>query len=125
MVVNMNLADVIILIVISLGIYHFVTNKRARRVCRSNDEKQSPKAEDAREDNIQENAPVIRVIFQMEDTEEDDLAKEIADMFLDGRTFYYSGKKPEDIEGMPGKTEMERFIKYEDVQWNLIKTIKV
>ena len=94
----MSIADVIILIVISLGIYHFLTKRKVPKDGRSNEKKQVPGVEKDKRENIQEKAPVIRVIFQVENTEEDDLAKEIADMFLDGRTYYYSGKKPEETK---------------------------
>lgn len=121
----MSIADVIILIVVSLGIYHFLTKRIATKNGRSNEKKQVPKVEKDKNENIQENAPVIRVIFQIENTEEDDLAKEIADMFLDGRTYYYSGKKVEETKVKTEDTEMEKFVRFEDVQWNLIKTIQV
>ena len=124
MVVDMSIADVIILIVISLGIYHFLTKRKVKKDGRSNEKKLVPGVENKRE-NIQEKAPVIRVIFQVENTEEDDLAKEIADMFLDGRTYYYSGKKPEETKEKTEDTEMEKFVRFEEVQWNLIKTIQV
>lgn len=121
----MSIADVIILIVIFLGIYHFLTKRKVPKDGRSNEKKQVPGVEKDKRENIQEKAPVIRVIFQVENTEEDDLAKEIADMFLDGRTYYYSGKKPEETKEKPEDTEMEKFVRFEDVQWNLIKTIQV
>lgn len=125
MVVNMSIADVFILIVISLGIYHFLTKRKVTKDVQSNKKKQEPGVEKDKRENIHENAPVIRVIFQVDNTEEDDLAKEIADMFLDGRTYYYSGKKPEDTKKKTEDTEMEKFVRFEDVQWNLIKTIQV
>ena len=118
----MSIADVIILIVISLGIYHFLTKRKVPKDGRSNEKKQVPGVEKDKRENIQEKAPVIRVIFQVENTEEDDLAKEIADMFLDGRTYYYSWKKPEDTKEKTEDTDMEKFVRFEDVQWNLIKT---
>ena len=121
----MSIADVIILIVISLGIYHFLTKRKVTKDVRSNEKKQVPGVEKDKRENIQEKAPVIRVIFQVENTEEDDLAKEIADMFLGGRTYYYSGKKPEETKEKTEDTEMEKFVRFEDVQWNLIKTIQV
>ena len=46
-------------------------------------------------------------------------------MFLDGRTYYYSGKKPEETKEKTEDTEIEKFARFEDVQWNLIKTIQV
>ena len=120
----MSIADVIILIVISLGIYHFLTKRKVKKDGRSNEKKLVPGVEKDKRENIQEKAPVIRVIFQVENTE-DDLAKEIADMFLDGRTYYYSGKKPEETKEKTEDTEMEKFVRFEEVQWNLIKTIQV
>ena len=116
MVVDMSIADVIILIVISLGIYHFLTKRKVPKDGRNNEKKQVPGVEKDKRENIQEKA---------ENTEEDDLAKEIADMFLDGRTYYYSGKKPEETKEKTEDTEMEKFVRFEDVQWNLIKTIQV
>ena len=121
----MSITDVIILIVFSLGIYHFAAKRKATKESRNNDKKQIPKATSDKREKIQENAPVIRVIFQVENTEEEYLAKEIADMFLDGRTYYYSGKKPEETKGKMDDTEMDKFIKFEDVQWDMIKTIHV
>lgn len=121
----MSIADVIILIVISLGIYHFFNKKKVTKNSLRNEKKQAPGVETDKRKNIQENSPVIRVIFQVENTEEDDLAKEIADMFLDGRTYYYSGKKLEDTKEKAEDTEIEKFVRFEDVQWNLIKTIQV
>lgn len=125
MVFDMSIADFIILIIISLGIYHFSTKNKITKESRSYDKKHPPEVENGKRENIQDSAPVIRVIFQVENTEEEDLVKEIADMFIDGRTYYYSGKNPGDTNGKPDDTEMERFIKFEDVQWNLIKTIHV
>ena len=121
----MSIADVIILIVFSLGIYHFATKRKGMKESRNENKDQIPGAANDKREKIQENAPVIRVIFQVENTEEDDLAKEIADMFLDGRTYYYSGKKPEETKGKTDDTEMDKFIKFENVQWNMIKTIHV
>lgn len=125
MVFDMSIADVIILIVVSFGIYHFATKRKVLKENRSNDKKDARGVETGRKGNLQENAPVIRVIFQVENTEEEDLAKEIADMFLDGRTYYYNGKNPEVTKERPGSADSGNFIRFEDVQWNQIKTIKV
>ncbi len=127
MVIDMNVADVIILIVVSLCIYHYMLNKKGtKREC-NQEEKSKQKDSSKKEDNIQEKVPVIRVIFQVDtDKEDEDLAKEIADMFLEGRTYYYSGKV---IDGKTNDRQEEygdeKFVKYDDVQWDLLKTIEV
>jgi hypothetical protein len=45
MVVDMSIADVIILIVISLGIYHFLIKRKVPKDGRSNEKKQVPGVE--------------------------------------------------------------------------------
>ena len=63
--------------------------------------------------------PVICVVFQPE-LEEEELAAEIADMYLHGRAYYYSGKP------LPEQPKEEPIsIKYKDVQWERLKTIHV
>ena len=71
----MSIADVIILIVFSLGIYHFATKRKGMKESRNENKDQIRGAASDKREKIQENAPVIRVIFQVENTEEDDLAK--------------------------------------------------
>lgn len=59
--------------------------------------------------------PVICVVFQPE-LEEEELAAEIADMYLHGRAYYYSGKP------LPEQPKEEPIsIKYKDVQWERLK----
>lgn len=60
--------------------------------------------------------PVIHVIFQKE-VEEEELAAEIADMYLHGRAFYYTGKHATDT-----REEDTVYVRHKDVQWNKLKT---
>lgn len=63
--------------------------------------------------------PVICVVFQPE-LEDEELAAEIADMYLHGRAYYYTGKP------MPEQSnESPISIKYKDVQWDKLKSIHV
>lgn len=50
----MSIADVIILIVISLGIYHFLTKRKVKKDGRSNEKKLVPGVEKDKRENIQE-----------------------------------------------------------------------
>ena len=63
--------------------------------------------------------PVIHVIFQKE-VEEEELAAEIADMYLHGRAFYYTGKHATDT-----RKEDTVYVRHKDVQWNKLKNIHV
>ena len=49
----MSIADVIILIVISLGIYHFLTKRKVKKDGRSNEKKLVPGVEKDKRENIQ------------------------------------------------------------------------
>lgn len=127
MVTDMSIADVVILIVIALGLYHFATKKKARKDGPPIKQNPSASSGNDRKESMKESAPVIKVVFQVENTEEEDLVREIADMFLEERTYYYSGKKPQepDHEEKADSVEMDKFVRFDDVQWDLIKTIEV
>lgn len=66
--------------------------------------------------------PTFRVIFNQEIDEE--FTKELADMFINQRTFYYQGsqKKPEN-SFFPKENDI--YVSYENVQWDLLKKVKV
>ena len=91
----MNVVDLILVAILACVTLHFYFRKQ-ERAC-----------------------PVICVVFQPE-LEEEELAAEIADMYLHGRAYYYSGKP------LPEQPKEEPIsIKYKDVQWERLKTIHV
>lgn len=71
------------------------------------------------EKQIESICPVFHIIFQKEVSDEN-LVSEIADMYLEGRTYYYNGK-PYFNEN---KTE-NIYIRYTDVQWEKLQVINV
>lgn len=62
--------------------------------------------------------PVIHVIFQKEINEEE-LISEIADMYIENRIYYYTGKLSSE------KQEEEIHTKFSDVQWDKLESINV
>lgn len=87
---------------------HFLPERRKRS-----------RYEAVRKEGQERACPVICVVFQPE-LEEEELAAEIADMYLHGRAYYYSGKP------LPEQPKEEPIsIKYKDVQWERLKTIHV
>lgn len=77
--------------------------------------KRSPIREVVRKEGQERACPVICVVFQPE-LEEEELAAEIADMYLHGRAYYYSGKP---LPEQPKEDPIS--IKYKDVQWERLK----
>ena len=72
-----------------------------------------------REKQVENICPVFHIIFQKEVNDEN-LVSEIADMYLEGRTYYYNGKSYFN----EGKTE-NIYIRYADVQWDKLQVINV
>ena len=99
---------------------HFYFRKKKKALSSfSGKEKEKPIREAVRKEGQERACPVICVVFQPE-LEEEELAAEIADMYLHGRAYYYSGKP------LPEQPKEEPIsIKYKDVQWDRLKTIHV
>lgn len=118
----MNITDIILLIIVSLFIYHYIS----RNLLEGSQKKTTPQEKDIQEKNSSDEKtkvviPVINVIFQGE-IEEDEIVGEIADMYLEGRTFYYNGIQP---PGQSDENEDIPYIKFKDVNWEILKTIEV
>lgn len=64
-------------------------------------------------------APVINIIFQT-DVIEEEVADKLADLFHNGRTFYYTGKTVgKEAQGQP------HFIRYKEVEWTDLEKINI
>ena len=114
----MSTADFLIIAVICLLPFFYFRKKQ--REGGEMEDKPKPNPDLARNPEGQTGAtPVIHVIFQKE-VEDEELAAEIADMYLHGRAFYYTGKEATDTR--KGNTI---YVRHKDVQWNKLKSIHV
>lgn len=66
--------------------------------------------------------PQITVVFQKDLSDDEELSKEIADMYLSNRAFYYTGRTPTEI--LPEK-EIDVFVKYENVDFQSLEKVEV
>lgn len=114
----MNITDWILMAVLTGITIHFYFRKK--KITISPEKKKEHPVEQAIRNGKQEKTcPVICVVFQPE-LEDEELAAEIADMYLHGRGYYYTGKP------MPEQSnESPISIKYKDVQWDKLKSIHV
>ena len=119
MAIDMNITDIIILAIAIYVFLHFHNKVKAERKVTEKKYNNKNRGEDiiVNEVDIQ-HSPVIHIIFQAE-VEEEELVSELADLYLDGRTFYYNGKSLQTEE----KQNNETFVRYEDVQWDKLKLI--
>lgn len=110
----MNVVDLILVAILACVTLHFYFRKK-KKALSSGKEKEKPIREAVRKEGQERACPVICVVFQPE-LEEEELAAEIADMYLHGRAYYYSGKP------LPEQPKEEPIsIKYKDVQWERLK----
>lgn len=114
----MNMTDWILIAVLTGITIHFYFRKKKTTVSPEK-KKEHPVEQAIRNEKQEKNCPIIRIVFQPE-LEDEELAAEIADMYLHGRAYYYTGKP------MPEQSnESPISIKYKDVQWDKLKSIHV
>lgn len=114
----MSVTDWIVLAILA-GIALHVHFRKKKASVSTGKEESSPARQTVGKESQAKGCPVICVVFQPE-LEEEQLAAEIADMYLQGRAYYYTGKP------MPEQPREEPIsIKYKDVQWDKLKIIHV
>lgn len=114
----MNVVDLILVAILACVTLHFYFRKK-KKALSSGKEKEKPIrrrcARKGRREPVRSSAWYFSLSL-----EEEELAAEIADMYLHGRAYYYSGKP------LPEQPKEEPIsIKYKDVQWERLKTIHV
>lgn len=125
MVIDMIITDIAIsvflILTVSWGIFQGYGT--IRRHCKKNDKNVLVQTEPRH--IVRDIVPVINVIFTPNAESEDELSKELADMFITQRTYYYSGKPvPEANKVLPEK-EAEIFVKFDNVSWDILKLVDV
>lgn len=114
----MSTADLFIMAATCLLCLFYFRKKRWKDGEPEKKSEHSPDGKEIQRDRT-EAMPVIHVIFQKE-VEDEELAAEIADMYLHGRAFYYTGKHVTEV-----RKEDSVYVRHKDVQWNKLKNIHV
>lgn len=65
----------------------------------------------------------ITVVFQQDLLNDEDLCKEIADMYLSNRAFYYSGRQPPALSEK--EEEEEVFVYFDNIDFSKLQKIEV
>jgi hypothetical protein len=63
--------------------------------------------------------PVINVVFSHDDSEEDNVAQAIADMYIKGRAYFYSGQPIPDAVNQDNKV----YIRYNSINFSEYKEV--
>lgn len=67
-------------------------------------------------------SPQITVVFQMDLANDEELSKEIADMYISNRAYYYAGKSVPSTELL---SEKDVYIRLDSIDFSSLKTIDV
>lgn len=70
-------------------------------------------------------SPQITVVFQQNIEDDEDLCREVADMYLSNRAFYYSGKDSSQEKLILSEKEIDVFIRFNDVDFSKLQKINI
>lgn len=67
-------------------------------------------------------SPQITVVFQKDISNDEELSREIADMYISNRAYYYAGKTPSTV--LPEETDPV-IVKYDNVDFSILRKIDI
>lgn len=70
-------------------------------------------------------SPQITIVFQRDIADDEELSKEIADMYISNRAYYYAGKEPPRNQGQLSEKYDDVFIEYESVDFSTLNKIDI
>lgn len=69
-------------------------------------------------------SPRITIVFQKDLSDDEELAREIADMYISNRAFYYADTPPSQNQVLSEKSD-DVFVKYESVDFSALSKIDI
>ena len=70
-------------------------------------------------------APQIMVVFEKDISDDEELIKEIADMYISNRTYYYSGEVPQQVTNQVLLEETPVYLKFDNIAFSSLASIDV
>lgn len=70
-------------------------------------------------------SPQITIVFQKDIADDEELTKEIADMYISNRAYYYTGKEPPRNWSQLSEKYDDVFVKYESVDFSTLNKIDI
>lgn len=70
-------------------------------------------------------SPRITIVFQKDLPDDEELAREIADMYISNRAFYYADKTPPSQNQVLSEKSDDVFVKYESVDFSALSKIDI
>lgn len=74
-------------------------------------------------------SPRITIVFQNDISDDEELTKEIADMYITNRTYYYSGKTGttpiQTVDQILSEKEDDPYVLYGNINFDILKNIAI
>lgn len=70
-------------------------------------------------------SPRITIVFQKDLSDDEELSREIADMYISNRAYYYAGKIPPFQHQVLSEKSDDVFVKYESVDFSALSKIDI
>lgn len=116
---------VIFISIAGIILYYILKKRRNSDKQKEKVEQLQPEKNNSRTDDIYKNAPVIKVVFSSESIDNDEFAKEFADIYISDRSFFYTGKKSTRPDREDTLIEDQVFVEFDKVNFETLKVINV
>lgn len=70
-------------------------------------------------------SPRITIVFQKDLSDDEELSREIADLYISNRAYYYAGKIPPFQKQVLSEKTDDVFVKYESVDFSILSKIDI
>lgn len=116
---------VIFISIAGIILYYILKKRRNSDKQKEKVEQLQPEKNNSHTDDISKNAPVIKVVFSSESIDNDEFAKEFADIYISDRSFFYTGKKSTRPDREDTLIEDQVFVEFDKVNFETLKVINV
>lgn len=113
---------IVILLILLLGLRYFSGSKKKEA---DKEELHPTSFERAENSQNMQQTPQITVVFGRDISDDEELIKEVADMYISNRVYYYSGKAVTINHGILSEKEDLVFLKFDDVAFSSLGVIDI
>ena len=116
---DLAIVTIVIVSILILGLVYFSGSKK-KTECTD-----SLSVEEEKSDSDLVLSPRITIVFQKDLSDDEELSREIADMYISNRAYYYAGKIPPfQLQVLSEKSD-DVFVKYESVDFSALSKIDI
>lgn len=116
---DLAIVTIVIVSILILGLVYFSGSKK-KTECTA-----SLSVEEKKSDSDLVLSPRITIVFQKDLSDDEELSREIADMYISNRAYYYAGKiPPSQLQVLSEKSD-DVFVKYESVDFSALSKIDI